>query len=122
MTSATATTEAISAIEADAIIVGIGADGKVADHPQLSAVVRESLDSAFVALEASGKLGSTSVVPGVSSVKATRVVGVGIGDGDTNALREAAGAASRACGKKPTKVVVALPIADESDAAAVTHG
>ncbi len=81
-----------------------------------------ALNASFAALEASGKLGSTSVVPGANGVKATRVVGVGIGGGDSNALREAAGSASRACGKKPAKVVVALPVGDDGDAAAITHG
>ena len=120
--TATATTESVAGIVADALIVGITADGTVADHPQLSEAARTALDASFAALEASGKLGSTSVVPGVSGVKATRVIGVGLGDGDSNALREAAGSASRACGKKPGTVIVALPIADDGDAAAVTHG
>src|SRR4051794_521717 len=120
--TATATAESAAGISADALIVGISADGTVADHPQLSEAARTALDASFAALEASGKLGSTCVVPGESAVAATRVVGVGIGGGDSNALREAAGSASRACGKKPAKVVVALPIADDGDAAAVTHG
>ena len=61
-------------------------------------------------------------MPGVDGVQATRVVGVGVGNGTANDLREAAGSASRACGKKPQTVVVALPIADDGDATAVTHG
>jgi leucyl aminopeptidase len=120
--TANATQESVAGLTADAIIVGITADGVVAPHPQLAQDTRTALDASFAALEASGKLGSTSIVPGVSGLAATRVVGVGLGGGSANELREAAGAASRACGKKPSKVVVALPIANDEDAAAITHG
>jgi len=122
MTLARAIADPISDLTADALIVGIGPDGTVADGTGLSEDAIESLNAAFAALEATGKLGKTSVVPGVGTVAATRVVGVGIGDGNANDLREAAGAASRSCGTRPTTVVVALPLATDEDAAAVTHG
>jgi len=122
MTSLTAIHDAVATSAADALIVGIGPDGTVVPHPQLAEGPRAALGTAFAALEASGKLGSTTVVPGGDIVAATRVVGVGIGDGDLNALREAAGSASRACGKKPAKVVVALPCDNDGAAVAITHG
>lgn len=122
MTSIRPINDAISTLDADALIVGIDSDGAVAAHPQLGDDARAALNDAFAALEATGKLGTTAVVPGGGAVAARRVVGVGIGDGTPNALREAAGAASRACGKKPASVVVALPIADDQAATAVVHG
>jgi leucyl aminopeptidase len=121
MTSARATSEALSTLPADALIVGITEDGAVAPHDLLDDAATTALSAALSALEASGKLGSTSVVPS-DAVAARRVVGVGIGDGSANSLREAAGSASRACGKKPATVIVALPIATDEDAAAVTQG
>ena len=54
--TATATTESVSSLEADALIVGITADGAVAEHPQLTDAARAALDASFAALEASGKL------------------------------------------------------------------
>ena len=122
MTSSAPTSDALATLSADALIVGIASDGTVAPHPQLADDARSALGAAFAALEASGKHCSVTVVPGADSVAATRVVGVGIGVGDANALREAAGAASRAVGKKAERVVVALPIANDGDAAAVTQG
>src|SRR6187551_2276532 len=122
MTSLTAAYDAVASSAADALIVGIGPDGTVTPHPQLADGPRAALDKAFAALEASGKLGSTTVIPGGDVVNATRVVGVGIGEGDLISLREAAGAASRACGKSPAKVVVALPCEDDGAAVAITHG
>jgi len=120
--TANATQESVAGLSADALIVGIGTDGTVAAHPNLDDAARAALDASFAALEASGKLGSTSVVPGGDAVAATRVVGVGLGNGGANALREAAGSASRACGKKPARVAVALPIVNDEEAAAITHG
>ena len=122
MTSARPTADALATLAVDALIVGITSEGTVAAHHQLSDAAATALGESFAALEASGKLGSTSVVPGGTAVSARRVVGVGIGDGGPNALREAAGSASRACGKRPGMVAVALPLADDQDAAAVTHG
>jgi len=122
MTSVSPTSDALATLEADALIVGLSGDGEVAPHPQLDADAAAALSEALAALEASSKLGSVTVVPGSSAVSARRVVGVGIGDGSANALREAAGAASRAVGKKPGTIAVALPISDDGDATAIVHG
>jgi leucyl aminopeptidase len=120
--TAAPTSESLSSVAVDALVVGITADGVIAEHPQLAEAARSALDASFAALEAGSKLGSVTVVPGGDAVAAPRVVGVGIGDGSANDLREAAGSASRACGKTPARVAVALPLADDGDAAAVTHG
>jgi len=122
MTSVRATSDALATLETDALIVGLTGDGEVASHPQLADGAATALADAFAALEGSSKLGSVTVIPGSGAVSARRVVGVGIGDGSANALREAAGAASRAVGKKTATVAVALPISDDGDATAVVHG
>ena len=122
MTSVAALSDAVDTVEADALIVGLTGEGEVAAHPLLPDAARATLGASLGALEASGKLGSVTVVPGNGAVSATRVVGIGIGGGTANELREAAGSASRAVGKKAARVAVALPIADDGDATAVVHG
>ncbi|MGC4174177.1 leucyl aminopeptidase [Demequina sp.] len=122
MTSARALSDALDTFAADALIVGLTGDGEVASHPQLPDAARAALEASLGALDASGKLGSVTVVPGGEAVSARRVVGVGIGSGSANDLREAAGSASRSVGKKATSVAVALPIGDDGDATAVVHG
>ncbi|MFN3866018.1 MAG: leucyl aminopeptidase [Demequina sp.] len=119
MTSLNATTDSVSTIDADALIVGY--DGDVTAHPQLPEEARTTIAAAAAMLEASSKVGFTTILPG-SDVSATRVVVVGIGDGSEGDLRVAAGAASRACGKRPSTVVVALPVADDAAASAVAEG
>jgi len=122
MTSVTALSDAVDSLAADALIVGLTSEGAVAQHPHLSEASRSQLDAAFAALDATGTLGSVTVVPGAEAVAARRVVGVGIGDGSANALRAAAGSASRAVGNKAARVAVALPMSDDGDATAVVHG
>ncbi|GIG55576.1 leucyl aminopeptidase [Demequina activiva] len=119
MTSLNATSDTVSTIDADALIVGY--DGDVTSHPQLPEDVRAAIASSASALEPSGKVGSTVVLPG-TDVSATRIVVVGVGDGSEGDLRLAAGAASRACGKRPASVVVALPAADDAHASAIAEG
>src|SRR5690606_21584486 len=51
-----------------------------------------------------------------------RVVLVGLGEGTDADLREAAGSASRACGKRPSTVVLALPALTPSARRAVGEG
>jgi leucyl aminopeptidase len=122
MTHAAPLSDALDTFAADALIVGLTGEGAVAPHPQLPDAARSALEASLGALEASGKLGSVTIVPGSDAVSATRVVGVGIGGGSANELREAAGSASRSVGKKAAKVAVALPVADDGDATAVVHG
>ncbi|WP_062079280.1 leucyl aminopeptidase [Demequina globuliformis] len=119
MTSLNATSDTVSSIDADALILGY--DGDVTSHPQLPEDIRASIATLAQALEPKAKLGAVTVLPG-TDVSATRVVLVGIGDGSEGNLRQAAGAASRAVGTRPSSVVVALPAADDSAAAAVGEG
>lgn len=119
MTSLNATSDSVSTIDADALILGY--DGDVTAHPQLPDEVRATIATAAAMLEPSAKVGTTVVLPG-TDVNAKRVVVVGIGDGSEGDLRIAAGAASRACGKRPASVVVALPVADDAAASAVAEG
>ncbi|MDN4474620.1 leucyl aminopeptidase [Demequina sp. SYSU T00192] len=120
MTSLTTTQDQVASVEADAIIVGWTADDTVAAHPLLSDEARETIAAGASLLDASSKAGKVTVVPGAGT-EARRVVVVGIGSGSEADLRAAAGEASRQVGKKPSKVVVALPA--EGDAAiAVAQG
>ncbi|GMA34029.1 M17 family peptidase N-terminal domain-containing protein [Demequina litorisediminis] len=109
----------MSTLAADALILGF--DGDVTSHDLLDESVRVAIAEAATALEASAKVGSTVVLPG-TGVEAKRVVVVGIGDGSEGALREAAGAAARAIGTRPTTVVVALPASDDAAASAIAEG
>ncbi|WP_156160872.1 leucyl aminopeptidase [Demequina maris] len=108
MTSLTTTQDQVASVEADAIIVGWTADDTVAAHPLLSDEARETIAAGASLLDASSKAGKVTVVPGAGT-EARRVVVVGIGSGSEGDLRIAAGEASRQVGKKPSKVVVALP-------------
>ncbi|WP_084130573.1 leucyl aminopeptidase [Demequina sp. NBRC 110055] len=119
MTSMNATSTAVSTLAADALILGY--DGEITAHDLLDDSVRASLGEAAASLEASKKLGSTTVLPG-TSVEAKRVVIVGIGDGSEGNLREAAGAAARAIGTRPATVVVALPATTDGEYAAIAEG
>ncbi len=114
-----ATSTAVSTLAADALILGY--DGEITAHDLLDDSVRASLGEAAASLEASKKLGSTTVLPG-TSVEAKRVVIVGIGDGSEGNLREAAGAAARAIGTRPATVVVALPATTDGEYAAIAEG
>ncbi|WP_062073470.1 leucyl aminopeptidase [Demequina sediminicola] len=119
MTSLNATSDIVSTIAADALILGY--DGDVTSHDLLPEDVRTSIATAAATLEPSGKVGSVKVLPG-TDVAATRIVLVGIGDGSEGDLREAAGAAARAVGKQPEAVVVALPASDDAAHSAVGEG
>lgn len=108
MTALLSSANLVHTLEAAALVVGIDHDGHVQAHAQLGEDERAALSSVFASLDASGKLGSTCVIPGAPHVSAVRVVGVGVGGGTVNELREAAGVAARASGKRPDTVVVAL--------------
>ncbi len=120
MTSLHALTTDPAATGADALIVGIGQDATVVAHPLLGADWVAQIGVAVAALEPSGKVGAVTVVPGPASLP-RRVVAVGIGDGSANDARIAAGVASRACGKRPASVAIALPD-DGLGGAAVAEG
>lgn len=121
MTTITPTQESLSALTCDALILGVDAEGKVAAHPQLPADVQESLSETAASLEASGKLGNVTVLPG-GATAARRVVLVGLGEATDGDLRFAAGSAARSCGKKPGTVVVGIPTASDRAASAVAEG
>ena len=92
-----------------------------ADLPK-SAV--EHLATVLPALEASTKVGATTSLPAVPGLKAAKVVLVGLGEepgeGGTDSLRRAAGAAVRAAGTG--SVAIALPHEDDADLAAIGEG
>lgn len=119
MTSLNATSDTVTSIDADALILGF--DGDVIAHPQLPDEARASIAESAAALDASAKVGSTVVLPG-TGVSARRVVVVGVGDGSEGDLRYAAGEAARACGKNPATVVLALPAPDDAHASAIAEG
>lgn len=121
MTTLAATSDAISTLVCDALVLGVAADGAVVGHPQLDEASLTAFAATASALEASGELGSVTVLPGAPTA-AKRVVLVGLGTGTEGDLRFAAGAAARACGKKPETVVVALPIVNDRAASAVSEG
>ncbi len=121
MTTLTATSEAVSTLVCDALILGVDADGAVVAHAQLDTQTLAALAETAVALEASGKLGSVTVLPG-GPTAARRVVLVGLGDGTDGDLRFAAGAAARSCGKKPGTIVVALPGDTDRSLSAIAEG
>lgn len=119
MTSLHATSDTVSNIDADALIVGYG--DSVTAHDQLPEDVRAAIADAAAGLDPSAKAGATTVLSG-TVVSAKRIVVVGVGDGSEADLRLAAGAASRACGKRPARVVVALPGADDAKQSAIAEG
>ncbi|MEU8590756.1 leucyl aminopeptidase [Streptomyces sp. NPDC048664] len=140
MTALTLSTAAVSGLRADAIVVGVA---KSAEGPVV-APGAEAVDQAYdgrlaailETLGATGAEGEVTKLPAPSGFKAPVVVAVGLGTpsedaGDTEdegarvfgaeALRRAAGCAARALsGSK--KAVLALPVADAADAAAVGEG
>ncbi|WP_430869035.1 leucyl aminopeptidase [Demequina aurantiaca] len=120
MTSIHATSDNLSTLTADALILGVTEDGAISPHGQLDDDTLAGLNELASKLDACGKVGSTTVVPGVGlSIK--RVVLVGLGDGSTTDLRLAAGSAARECGKDPASVVIAIE-ADDEGIAAMTAG
>ncbi|WP_084073266.1 leucyl aminopeptidase [Demequina sp. NBRC 110052] len=121
MTSLNATSDIVTSVAADALILGVASDGTIAPHPQLPADAVAPLQDAAGLLDASGKAGAVTVLPGTGT-SARRVVLVGLGDATERDLREAAGTASRSCGKNPDAVVVAIPAADDAGYTAIAEG
>mgnify|MGYP005812663821 CR=1 FL=1 len=130
MTSVSGTSASIAELTADALVLGLDREGAVLAHPHVPAAIVDAVSAATRQLDAPAKLGKVTVLPG-SVIPAdalgaaggfARVVVVGIGDAGEGDLRFAAGAASRACGKKPSEVVVALPGSSEREFAAIAEG
>ncbi len=119
MTSLHSTSDSLTTATADALILGF--DGDVTAHPQLPEDARTAIAASAQALDPSAKAGSTTVLPG-TDVEATRIVLVGVGDATAADLRTAAGAAARACGKRPAKVIAALPTTGDAQTVAVAEG
>jgi leucyl aminopeptidase len=111
----------VSTFGADALILGVMGDGEVTAHAALPEKIRASITEAARPLEPSRKVGAITLLAS-DSVAARRVVLVGLGDGNEGDLRDAAGSASRECGKRPGKVVVALPALTDSTIEAVAEG
>lgn len=111
----------IADIEADALVVGVMDGGEVVSHAGFPEDLRASLTEAAKPLEPGPKIGQTTILTS-PLVKANRVVLVGLGHGHDPDLREAAGAASRECGKRPDRVMVALPVVTDAAAQAVAEG
>jgi len=118
----------LSSLTADALVVGLSPDASVVAHPLLDADIVAALAEPLAALEAAATLGAVTVLPGgvlahaAPQLDVSRVVAVGVGEATAGDLRYAAGAAARACGKHPERVVLALPATDDARAAAVAEG
>ncbi len=121
MTSLAATAETVTTIESDALVLGVIAGGEVTAHAQLPEEARAAITAAAAPLEPSEKVGAVTALTH-PSVAARRIVLVGLGGGTDGDLREAAGSAARACGKRPARVVVALPALTPTAVAAVAEG
>jgi leucyl aminopeptidase len=121
-----------TAIAADAIVVGVTADGDavrlLSGADRVDRSLGGSLAMTLKTLGASGKADEVTKVPTSGSVKAPVVVAVGLGKpadegtaGHRESLRRAAGAASRALRGSRSAAFV-LPIAGAADAGAVAEG
>ncbi|EKA60265.1 leucyl aminopeptidase [Janibacter hoylei] len=106
------------------LVVGVtGAEPALAAGVDLPKSTVTHLDAALPVLEVGTKVGATTTLPAVPGLKADKVVLVGLGEegeGGTDALRRAAGAAVRAAGKG--SVALALPHEDDADLAAIAEG
>jgi leucyl aminopeptidase len=125
MTSVTGTFASLTDLTADALVLAVDGAGVPLSHSQFPADALAHLVAPAAALDASGKLGKTTVLPGTVLGEGSgykRVVLVGIGEGNEADLRFAAGAASRACGNKPGSVVVALPASTDREHSAIAEG
>lgn len=111
MTTIELTPAPVTALNVDALIVGITDDGKkhVEGPPALPDDVRTSLEKALEALGATGKLGEITRIPGTGLVKARMIVAVGLGDVrllDYEKARRIAGVALRSLAGSPSVAIV----------------
>ena len=107
------------------LVIGVsGSDPvTVTAGEELPKPTAKHLDQALPVLDVSAKVGATTTLPAVPGLKADKVVLVGLGttgEGGTDALRRAAGAAVRAAGKG--SVAIVLPHADATELAAIAEG
>jgi leucyl aminopeptidase len=86
--------------------------------PGLTPALRARLAESFRAVGATGRTGDLARLPGGGQVKATTIVGVGLGDAakraDAESVRRAVGSAIRSLAGT-RRVALALPIADDDD-------
>ncbi|WP_435198300.1 leucyl aminopeptidase [Janibacter sp. GS2] len=106
-------------------VVGSGDTVSVQASAALPKATAKHLEAVLPALDVSAKVAATAILPAVPGLKADKVVLVGLGsdeagDGSTDALRRAAGAAVRAAGTG--SVALALPHADEVRLGAIAEG
>jgi len=109
-----------AATAADALLVPItpGRGKKVTVHAEgLTAALAAKIAQGLQSVGAGGKAGEVSIIPAPAGIKATSVVGVGLGDRRRDAsgeqLRRAFGNAVRAAAGK-RKIALALPDDDEA--------
>lgn len=104
------------------LVIGVvGSDTAAAvASAELPKTTTKHLDAVLPVLEVSSKVGSTTTLPAAPGLKADKVVLVGLGEGGTDSLRRAAGAAVRAAGKG--SVAIALPHTDAGELAAIAEG
>jgi leucyl aminopeptidase len=127
--SAALSTKKLSAVAADAAVVGMvsGPDGAavaVADLPEDSV---NALEAAAEALDFTGKASHTLRLPGVEGLEVEQVVLVGLGEPtdegavDPDVVRRAAGSALRAV-SKAASVLLVLPADSEEHVRAAAEG
>ena len=108
-----------AAMVTDALVVALAPGrGRKAEviAPGLTAAVRAKLTEAFTAVGATGKAGEVTRIPGGGGLKATVVVGLGLGDAtkqaDAESVRRAVGDAVRSLAGT-RRIALALPLADD---------
>ncbi|MEN3121556.1 leucyl aminopeptidase [Janibacter sp. LM] len=102
-------------------VTGVG-DATVVAAADLPRATAKHLAGVVPVLEVSTKVGDTTTLAAVPGVSADKVVLVGLGEGEggSDPLRRAAGAAVRAAGKG--SVALSLPHTDEAGLAAIAEG
>jgi leucyl aminopeptidase len=121
-----------TAVAADAIVIGVAADGNsvrlLGGADRVDQVFGGSLATTLKTLGASGKADDVTKLPMPDAAKAATVVAVGLGmpadegsPGYRESLRRAAGAATRAL-RGSRSAAFALPASGAADAAAVAEG
>ncbi len=126
MTRVALTTAPVTALDVDALVIGLTSDGKkhVQGPPALPDDVRAAVEKAAEALGATGKFGEITRIPGEGLVTARMIVAVGLGDArilDYEKARRTAGATVRSlAGTRSVAIVVTDP--DGPRIEAVTEG
>jgi len=120
-----------SAWSGRSLVVGVTGAGEQVSARAASALPKATtkhLDAVLPSLDVSAKVATTTIVPAVPGLKASKVVLVGLGQDDaaeegqsnTDSLRRAAGAAVRAAGTG--SVALSLPHSDAAGLAAIAEG